>query len=284
VTRPGASLARVLTGGTATASEHPVLEFHDVLLRFEGVTAIDSVSFDVRAGELFAIIGPNGAGKTSIFNCLSGVYRPLKGSIRFLGQEIVGRTPHRIAAMGMARTFQNVELFENLTVVDNLMLGRHHLITYGAPSAMVYAGRARRQESRHRGVVEEIIDFLEIEPYRKHQVGLLPFGIKKRVELGRALAMQPRLLLLDEPVAGMNLEETEDMARFILDTKEELDIPMILVEHDMGVVMDIADRVLVVDFGRAIAMGPPKEIQQNPDVISAYLGEEHAVSEPVAGR
>jgi branched-chain amino acid transport system ATP-binding protein len=284
LTRPGASLARVLASGTDFSSDHTVLEFRDVLLRFEGVTAIDSVSFDVRAGELFAIIGPNGAGKTSIFNCLSGVYRPLEGSIRFLGQEIVGRTPHRIAAMGMARTFQNVELFENLTVVDNLMLGRHHLITYGAPSAMVYAGRAQRQEIRHRGVVEEIIDFLEIEPYRKHQVGLLPYGIKKRVELGRALAMEPRLLLLDEPVAGMNLEETEDMARFILDTKEELDIPMILVEHDMGVVMDIADRVLVVDFGRAIAMGPPKEIQKNPDVISAYLGEEHAASEPVVGR
>lgn len=283
MTRPGASLARVLTGGTDAGAD-PVLEFRDVLLRFEGVMAIDSVSFDVRSKELFAIIGPNGAGKTSIFNCLSGVYRPLEGSIRFLGQEIVGKTPHRIAAMGMARTFQNVELFENLTVVDNLMLGRHHLITYGAPSAMVYAGRAQRQESRHRGVVEEIIDFLEIEAYRKHQVGLLPYGIKKRVELGRALAMEPKLLLLDEPVAGMNLEETEDMARFILDTKEELDIPMILVEHDMGVVMDIADRVLVVDFGSAIAMGPPKEIQQNPDVISAYLGEEHAASEPVLGR
>ena len=283
MTRPGASLARVLTGGTDTGTD-PVLEFRDVLLRFEGVTAIDSVSFDVRSSELFAIIGPNGAGKTSIFNCLSGVYRPLEGSIRFLGQEIVERTPHRIAAMGMARTFQNVELFENLTVVDNLMLGRHHLITYGAASAMVFAGRAQRQETRHRGVVEEIIDFLEIEPYRKQQVGLLPYGIKKRVELGRALAMEPKLLLLDEPVAGMNLEETEDMARFILDTKEELDIPMILVEHDMGVVMDIADRVLVVDFGSAIAIGPPKEIQQNPDVISAYLGEEHAASEPVAGR
>jgi branched-chain amino acid transport system ATP-binding protein len=283
VTRPGASLARVLTGGRERGTD-PVLEFRDVLLRFEGVTAIDSVSFDVRSEELFAIIGPNGAGKTSIFNCLSGVYRPLEGSIRFLGQEIVGRTPHRIAAMGMARTFQNVELFENLTVVDNLMLGRHHLISYGALSAMVFAGRAQREESRHRGVVEEIIDFLEIESYRKHQVGLLPYGIKKRVELGRALAMEPKLLLLDEPVAGMNLEETEDMARFILDTKEELDIPMILVEHDMGVVMDIADRVLVVDFGRAIAMGPPKEIQENPDVISAYLGEEHAVSEPVLGR
>ena len=283
MTRPGASLARVLTGGTDTGTD-PVLEFRDVLLRFEGVTAIDSVSFDVRSSELFAIIGPNGAGKTSIFNCLSGVYRPLEGSIRFLGQEIVERTPHRIAAMGMARTFQNVELFENLTVVDNLMLGRHHLITYGAASAMVFAGRAQRQETRHRGVVEEIIDFLEIEPYRKQQVGLLPYGIKKRVELGRALAMEPKLLLLDEPVAGMNLEETEDMARFILDTKEELDIPMILVEHDMGVVMDIADRVLVVDFGSAIAIGPPKEIQQNPDVISAYLGEEHAASEPVLGR
>jgi branched-chain amino acid transport system ATP-binding protein len=276
VTRPGTSLARVLKAGADIVTDAPVLEFEDVELRFVGVTAIDGISFDVHAHELFSIIGPNGAGKTSIFNCLSGLYRPQGGSIRFLGENILGRSPHAIARMGMARTFQNVELFHNLTVVENLMLGRHHHVTYGPLAAMLYLGRARRQEISYREVVEEIIDFLEIESYRQHPVGLLPYGMKKRVELGRALAMEPNLLLLDEPVSGMNVEETEDMARFILDIREELEIPMILVEHDMGVVMDIADRILVVDFGRAIACDIPEKIQQNPDVIGAYLGKEHA--------
>jgi branched-chain amino acid transport system ATP-binding protein len=276
VTRPGASLARVLKTGADFASDVPVLEFEHVVLRFEGVTAIDGVSFDVQPHELFSIIGPNGAGKTSIFNCISGLYRPQQGGIRFLGKDIVGKSPHHVARIGIARTFQNVELFHNLTVVDNLMLGRHQHITYGSLAAMLYVGRAHRQEIAYREVVEEIIDFLKLEHYRRHPVGLLPYGIKKRVELGRALATEPTLLLLDEPVAGMNVEETEDMARFILDIREELDIPMILVEHDMGVVMDIADRALVVDFGRAIACDVPEKIQQNPDVIRAYLGEEHA--------
>ena len=274
MTRPGSSLARVLAIGDEFPNDRPVLDFRDVTLRFEGVTAIDHVSFDVGREELFAIIGPNGAGKTSIFNCLSGVYRPQEGSISFLGRDIAGLSPHRIAGMGMARTFQNIELFENLTVVDNLMLGRHQGVRYGLLAAIVYWGRARREEVRHREVVEEIIDFLEIEAYRRHQVGLLPYGIKKRVELGRALAMDPRLLLLDEPVAGMNLEETEDMARFILDVREELGVPMILVEHDMGLVMDIADRILVLDFGRPISLGPPDVVREDPDVIRAYLGEE----------
>jgi branched-chain amino acid transport system ATP-binding protein len=229
----------------------------------------------VAANELFALIGPNGAGKTSLLNCLSGVYRPQAGSIRFLGRELTGMSPHKIAHLGLARTFQNVELFENLTVLDNLMLGRHAHVRYGTLRAFLYLGRAAREESRHRRVVEEIVDFLEIEPYRKQLVGLLPFGIKKRVELGRALAMEPQLLVLDEPVAGMNVEETEDMARFVLDIREELEIPIVLVEHDMSVVMDLADRVLVLDFGLPIALGAPREVQDDPEVIRAYLGEEH---------
>ncbi len=237
---------------------------------------MDGVTFEVGSRELFAIIGPNGAGKTSVFNVLSGIERPQQGSVTFLGHPIVGLAPHRIAALGMSRTFQNIELFENLTVLDNLMLGRHHHVRYGLASAILWVGRARREEFAHRAVVEEIVDFLEIERYRRQPVGLLPYGIQKRVELGRALALGPKLLLLDGPVAGMNLEESEDMARFILDIRDELDIPMILVEHDMGLVMDLADRVLVLDFGKPVAAGTPAQIQRDPDVIRAYLGEREA--------
>jgi branched-chain amino acid transport system ATP-binding protein len=257
----------------------PVLVVDDIRLSFAGVTALDGVSFAVEQEELFAVIGPNGAGKTSIFNVLSGIYRPQQGAVTFLGTDILGRSPHAIAEMGMSRTFQNIELFENLTVVDNLMLGRHHHFGYGIWSAMAWLGRARRQELANRARVEDIIDFLEIEQYRRFPVGLLPYGVQKRVELGRALAMEPKLLLLDEPVAGMNVEETEDMARFILDIRDELGIPMILVEHDMGLVMDLADRVLVLDFGKPIAVDAPEAVQRNPDVIRAYLGQEHAVAD-----
>jgi branched-chain amino acid transport system ATP-binding protein len=269
-------LSEALTRARADLPEgQPVLRVNDIHLHFAGIVALREVTFEVGQQELFAIIGPNGAGKTSLFNCLSGLYRPQKGSIEFLTHRLVGMKPDHIARLGLARTFQNIELFHNLTVLDNLMLGRHLHMGYGTVRALAYVGRARRNEVRERQVVEEIIDFLEIEAYRKLPVGLLPYGIKKRVELGRALAMEPKLLLLDEPVSGMNVEETGDMARFILDIREELDITMILVDHDMGLVMDVADRVLALDFGIPIAVGAPGEIQDNADVIRAYLGEEH---------
>jgi branched-chain amino acid transport system ATP-binding protein len=256
----------------------PVLVFEDVHLSFAGVKAIDGVSFSVRPGELFAIIGPNGAGKTSIFNVLSGVYRPQSGVVKFADTNLIGKRPSTIAQLGISRTFQNIELFSNLTVVDNLMLGRHHHNTYGTFAAFAWLGKARRCELANRAAVEDIVDFLELEQWRRFPVGLLPYGVQKRVELGRALAMEPKLLLLDEPVAGMNLEETEDMARYILDVRDELGIPLIMVEHDMGLVMDLADRVMVVDFGRPICTGTPREVQDNPDVIRAYLGQEHRSS------
>jgi branched-chain amino acid transport system ATP-binding protein len=251
----------------------PVLEVRDLVLRFGGTTAVGGVSFDVGRGELFSIIGPNGAGKTSIFNCISGVYRPQEGAITFLGDPLLGHKPDRVADRGVARMFQNIELFDNLTVLENLMLGRHQHLDYGPLSAMLHVGRARKAELANRRIVEDIVDFLEIEAHRKFPVGMLPYGIKKRVELGRALAMEPKLLLLDEPVAGMNVEETEDMARFILDIRAELDLAMVMVEHDMGLVMDLADRVLVMDFGKRIGLGTPDEVQRDPAVIAAYLGE-----------
>ena len=253
-----------------------LLDVENITLRFGGVTAINDVSFDVQPGELFAIIGPNGAGKTSIFNTISQVYRPQEGDIRFKGESIMGHRPDYVAELGIARTFQNIELFAQMNVIDNLLTGRHIRMKSSWLAGAVWFGAAKREEMENRRRVEDIIDFLEIEQWRKHPVALLPYGFQKRVELGRALAMEPKLLLLDEPVAGMNLEETEDMARFILDIQRELGIAIILVEHDMGLVMDIADRVMVLDFGQQIALGTPEEVQANPDVIAAYLGSEFA--------
>ncbi len=250
----------------------PLLQVQGITLTFGGITALTDVSFDVRPGELFAIIGPNGAGKTSIFNCLSGVYRPKAGQITFRDQRIDRLSPVAIAERGMARTFQNLALFNDLTVLDNVMLGRHHLMRTGYFAGACWWGPAKREELHHRERCEAIIELLELEAYRFAHVAALPYGVRKRIELARAVAMEPQLLLLDEPVAGMNQEESEDMARYILEIRRELDIAVLLVEHDMRLVMDLADRVLALDFGRVLAMGTADDVRTNDAVINAYLG------------
>ena len=252
------------------------LEILDLWMSFGGIAAVQGVSFSVRPEEIYSIIGPNGAGKTTIFNCISGIYKAQAGSVVFEGKEVLGQKPHEIARLGIARAFQNIELFRGMTVLDNLMSAQGYRIKYGLFRAALYLGRCLREEVESRDKVEEIIEFLDLQPVRNTPVGGLSYGLQKRVELARALAMEPKLLLIDEPVSGMNLEETEDMARYILDINEEMKISTVLIEHDMGVVMDLSDRVTVLNFGIKIAEGTPREIAENPEVISAYLGEEQA--------
>ncbi|MBW1924364.1 MAG: ABC transporter ATP-binding protein [Deltaproteobacteria bacterium] len=251
-----------------------VLEAKQIELHFGGLQVLAGIDFHVDEGEIVAVIGPNGAGKTSFMNCINGFYRPQGGQILFKGKDITRLPPYKIAAYGISRTFQNIELYTGLSTLDNLMAARHILLKRGAFWNFIYFGPTRREEVKHREVVEDIIDLLELESIRKSIVGQLPYGQRKRVELGRALATEPQLLLLDEPMTGMNVEEKEDMARFILDIAELKKIPMVLVEHDMEVVSDISDRAVVLDFGRKIAEGSPDEVKKNPDVIRAYLGAE----------
>jgi branched-chain amino acid transport system ATP-binding protein len=249
-----------------------LLSVDGLTLRFGGVTALADVAFTVAPGELFAIIGPNGAGKTSIFNCINGVYRPEAGTIRLGDVPLTRRRPVETARLGVARTFQNLGLFSHLTVLDNILLGRHHRMHTGLLAGAVWWGRARREEIAERRFCEDIVELLELEPYRFLPVTLLPYGVRKRVEVARALAMQPRLLLLDEPAAGMNLEETEDMARYIREINEELQVAILLVEHDMHLVMDLAHRVMAMDFGRVLTIGSPREVREHTGVVRAYLG------------
>ena len=255
----------------------PLLELRDLSLRFGGVTALSGLDMEVRRGELLALIGPNGAGKTSVLNCISGLYRPQSGAITFLGRDgkrhaLHRLAPHRIAALGVARTFQNIELFRHMTVLENLMLGRHLHMRGGVLAGGIYLGRQRRREIEQRRHVEEIIDFMNLEPLRKRVVGHLAYGEQRLVEMARALTLDPVLLLLDEPTAGMNAEEKESMARFILDLYEERGVTVLVIDHDIDVVMDIADRVVVLDFGRRIGEGKPAEVRADRAVIDAYLG------------
>ena len=252
-----------------------LLEVRNVSLAFGGVRALSDVSFDVRPREVRAIIGPNGAGKSSMLNVLNGVYHPQQGTIRFEDLEFSNMDPHRAAALGIARTFQNIALFKGMTVLDNIMTGRNLKMRCNFLQQALWLGAARREELEHRRAVEEIIDFLEIQHIRRTPVGRLPYGLQKRVELGRALAAEPKVLLLDEPMAGMNLEEKRDMCRFVLDVNDQFGTTLVLIEHDMSVVMDLSDRVVVLDYGRKIGDGVPDEIRANPDVIRAYLGEPH---------
>ena len=266
--------------GSHLEAGKPQLKIEDVQLDFGGVTALIGVSLEVRQSEIYAIIGPNGAGKTSLLNCISGLYHPQKGRILYQNgseHDLTHLASHQIAHLGIARSFQNIELFKHMTVLDNLLSGCHIHMKSSLLSSMVYWGAAQREQIEFRRFVENIIDLLEIEAIRGKTVGSLAYGLQKRVELGRALALRPSILLLDEPMAGMNSEEKEDMARFILDINEEHGVTVILIEHDMGVVMDISDRIAVLNFGQKIGEGTPEEVSANPHVVEAYLGEEHAV-------
>ena len=267
-------------GGAATAAGtrrigDVVLEVRNISLRFGGVKALTDISFDVREHELRAIIGPNGAGKSSMLNCINGVYTPQEGSITFRGKTFSQMNSRQVAELGVARTFQSLALFKGMSVLDNIMTGRNLRMKSSIFQQALHLGAARREEIEHREFVERIIDFLEIQAYRKTPVGRLPYGLQKRVDLGRALAMEPQVLLLDEPMAGMNVEEKQDMCRFVLDVNDEFGTTIVLIEHDMGVVMDISDRVVVLDYGRKIGDGTPEEVRANEEVIRAYLGTTH---------
>jgi branched-chain amino acid transport system ATP-binding protein len=252
-----------------------MLDMQNISLSFGGVKALTDISFNVREHEIRAIIGPNGAGKSSMLNVINGVYTPQQGGIEFRGERFSRMNPRRAAEMGIARTFQNLALFKGMSVLDNIMTGRNLPMQCGLRAQASRRGPAEREEIKHREFVENIVDFLEIQAYRKTPVGRLPYGLQKRVDLGRALAMEPRLLLLDEPMAGMNIEEKQDMSRFILDVNDEFGTTIVLIEHDMGVVMDISDRVVVLDYGKKIGDGKPDEVRANEDVIRAYLGVSH---------
>jgi len=263
-----------MNAANTTASKAAMFEARDVSLQFGGVRALTDVSFRIEKGELFSIIGPNGAGKTSMVNCISGRYRPTSGRVYFNGRDITDMTPNHRASLGIGRTFQNLALFGHMTVLDNIMVGRHHLLKNNFLTGSLYwLTGARKEELAHRREVEEIIDFLEIQHVRKAVAGTLSYGLRKRVELARAVALKPDLILLDEPMAGMNLEEKEDMARYIVDLNEEWGMTVVMIEHDMGVVMDISHRVMVLEFGKKIAEGTPEQVLADPRVRTAYLGE-----------
>jgi branched-chain amino acid transport system ATP-binding protein len=256
-----------------------LLDVQNVSVRFGGVRALSDVSFQVRKGEVFSIIGPNGAGKTSMLNCISGRYKPASGDILYRGQSLLRRSINDRAKLGIGRTFQNLALFGHMSVLQNILVGRHHLMRNNFLTGMAYWLGAQREELEHRRKVEDIIDFLEIQSVRNEPAGTLSYGYRKRVELARAIAIEPELILLDEPMAGMNLEEKEDMARYVLDLNQEFGITVVMIEHDMGVVMDLSDRVIVLDFGKVIAAGTPAEVMANEHVKRAYLGEDDAFLE-----
>jgi branched-chain amino acid transport system ATP-binding protein len=261
-------------GGTLLG---PILEIENVSLHFGGVKALDQVSFSINEGEIFSLIGPNGAGKTSMLNCISGLYKLTSGSIRYKGKDITDMKPYERTALGIARAFQNIALFAHMSVLDNIKLGRHTLMKSGVFSGGIYVGKASKEEIEHREKVEEVIEFLELQDIRHKPVGTLPYGLQKRVEVGRALALNPELILLDEPMAGMNGAEKERMSQFILDMHEVMKTTVVLIEHDLGVVMSLSHHIAVLDFGKRIGFGTPKEVKENPDVIKAYIGEDTVI-------